>query len=113
MIAGGMEGWRNPARYLAPLAIAAVAVASYTIIHRAIMHKHTTASVSVVQTSTSSSSRTNHKVSRKAKFYFVRANDTLSKIAAKTGVSVAALEALNPNVNPQALRPQQRIQLRR
>jgi LysM repeat protein len=114
MIAGGMEGWRNPARYLAPLAIAAVAAASYVIIHHALMHKHTAASLSVVQSSTTSShSGTTHKTSTKAKFYIVRPNDTMSKIAARTGVSLGILEQLNPNVSPDALHPQQRLRLRR
>jgi LysM repeat protein len=114
MIARGMTGWRNPARYLAPLAIAAVAVASYTIVHRALMHKHTSASLSIVQTTTTDTgTRTGHKVSSKAKFYFVKPNDTLSRIAAKTGVSLSALESLNPNVTPDSLHPQQRLRLRR
>jgi LysM repeat protein len=114
MIAGGMTGWRNPARYLAPLAIAAVAVASYTIVHRALMHRNTSGSLSIVQsTTTGTSTRTGHKVSSKAKFYSVKPNDTLSRIAAKTGVSLSTLENLNPNVTPDSLHPQQRLRLRR
>lgn len=113
MIAGGMEGWRNPARYLAPLAIAAVAVVSYVIVHRAIVGKHSTSSTSIVQTATTPAARTNHRVSSKAKFYFVKPNDTLSTIAAKTGVSLSTLENLNPNVTPDSLHPQQRLRLRR
>ena len=114
MIAGGMEGWRNPARYLAPLAIAAVAAASYVIVHKALMHKHASASLSIVQTTTSSShSRTTHRISSKGKFYVVKPNDTLSRIAAKTGVSLGTLENLNPNVTPDSLHPQQRLRLRR
>jgi LysM repeat protein len=113
MIADGMTGWRNPARYLAPLAIAAVAVASYTIVHRALMHKHKSASLSIVQTATTpTTTRAGHKVS-KAKFYVVKPNDTLSRIAAKTGVSLSTLESLNPNVTPDSLHPQQRLRLRR
>jgi LysM repeat protein len=114
MIAGGMTGWRNPARYLAPLAIGAVAAASYVIIHHALMHKHTSASVSIVQSSSSTTpSRKGHKVSTKAKFYVVKPNDTLSRIAAKTGVSLTTLESLNPKVTPDSLHPQQRLRLRR
>lgn len=112
MIADGMEGWRNPARYFAPLAIAAVAVASYLIIHHAIINKHATASVSISQTSTVSTHRTTHRASQKAKFYRVQNNDTLSKIAATTGVSLATLQRLNPNINPQALQPGTPIRLR-
>ncbi len=114
MIADGMEGWRNPARYLAPLAIAAVAVVSYTIIHRALIHKHSTASLSLVQSSTTSTTRTTHgKVSSRSKFYVVRPNDTLSKISKNTGVSLNTLEQLNPKLNPDSLHVQQRIRLRR
>ncbi len=113
MIAGGMEGWRNPARYVAPLAIAAVAVAAYGIVHSALAHKHTTASLSIVQpTTTTSTTRAGHTVSR-ARFYTVRPNDTLSKISARTGVSLSTIEALNPSVSPDSLHPQQRLKLRR
>jgi LysM repeat protein len=113
MIAPGMVGWRNPARYLAPLAIAAVAAAAYLIVHHALIHKHTsTASVPALQTTTSSSATT-HSASLATKFYVVQPNDTLSKIAARTGVSVSAIENLNPGVNPTALRPSQRLRLRR
>jgi LysM repeat protein len=113
MIAPGMVGWRNPARYLAPLAIAAVAAAAYLIVHHALIHKHTpTASVPLVQTS-STATGTTHAVSLKSKFYVVRPNDTLSKIAAETGVSIATIEALNPRVNPNALHPSQKLLLRR
>jgi LysM repeat protein len=110
MIAGGMEGWRNPARYLAPLAIAAVAAVSYVIVHDALKHKKTTASISIVSTTTSAT-HTTHKVT-KAKFYVVRPNDTLSGIAAKTGVSLGTIRALNPKLNPDALHPHQRLRLR-
>ncbi|MFZ0376697.1 MAG: LysM domain-containing protein [Solirubrobacteraceae bacterium] len=107
-----MVGWRNPARYLAPLAIAAVAAAAYLIVHKALVHEHAPAPTPIVQTSSTSTAST-HAVSLKTKFYVVQPNDTLSKIAAHTGVSVATLEALNPGVNPNALHPSQRLRLRR
>jgi LysM repeat protein len=111
MIAPAMVGWRNPARYLAPLAIAAVAAVSYVIVHKALMHKPA-APVPIVQTSTSTTATT-HDVSVKTRFYVVRPDDTLSKIAARTGVSISTLEKLNPTVNPDALHPSQRLRLRR
>jgi len=107
-----MVGWRNPARYLAPLALAAVAVVAYVIVHSTLMHKHTLPPVPVVQT-TKSSTATTHAVSTKTKFYVVRPDDTLSKIASRTGVSVTTLERLNPTVNPDSLHPSQRLRLRR
>ena len=111
-----MVGWRNPARYLAPLAIAAVATVAYLIVHKTLIHKHTPAPTPVVQTTSSGTGTgtgTTHRVSRAAKFYVVQPNDTLSKIAARTGVSISTLENLNPGVNPNALHPSQRLRLRR
>ncbi len=107
-----MVGWRNPARYLAPLAIAAVAAAAYFIVHKAIVHKPAPAPTPIVQTSSKTTSTT-HVVALKTKFYVVRPNDTLSKISAETGVSVSTIEALNPRVNPNALHPSQKLLLRR
>ena len=43
----------------------------------------------------------------------VRNGDSLSAISARTGVSVTQLEQLNPNVDPNALHPGQRIRLRK
>lgn len=106
-----MVGWRNPARYLAPLAIAAVAAASYVIVHSAVHHKPASVSMPTVRTN-GSSSATTHAVSLKKKFYVVRPDDTLSKIAARTGVSVTTLESLNPTITPDALHPSQRLRLR-
>ena len=105
-----MMGWRNPARYLAPLALAAVAVVAYVIVHKAVTHTH--ASPPPIVQTTSTRAVTSHHVAPKAKFYVVQPNDTLSRIAARTGVSLGELEALNPNVNPDALHPSQRLRLR-
>jgi teichoic acid transport system ATP-binding protein len=44
--------------------------------------------------------------------YVVQAGDTLGGIAEKTGVSVEALQELNPNVDPQALTSGQRLKLK-
>ena len=41
----------------------------------------------------------------------VRPGDTLSQIAVKTGLSIAQLEAFNPEVDPNALVPGQRLNL--
>jgi LysM repeat protein len=96
-----------------PLAIAAVAVAAYTIVHKALIHKHTPPALPALRTTSSTTTTVAHTVSIKTKFYVVQPNDTLSKIAARTGVSVSTLEALNPTVKPDALHPSQRLLLRR
>jgi LysM repeat protein len=45
------------------------------------------------------------------RFYVVKAGDTLSKIAAATGVEIEQLLALNPSIDPQGLVTGQRIKL--
>ena len=48
-------------------------------------------------------------------FYVVKPGDTLSTIAAKTGVSMTSLTALNPSLasSPNSLQTGQRLRLRR
>jgi LysM repeat protein len=54
--------------------------------------------------------QTKHRT--KAKTYTVESGDTLTAIAHKTGVPVAELLALNPEVDPQILIAGQTLQLR-
>ncbi len=44
--------------------------------------------------------------------YVVQQGDTLGSIAAKTGISVSRLQALNPSVDPQSLLSGQKLRLR-
>jgi LysM repeat protein len=50
-------------------------------------------------------------VRRPPPYWTVRPGDTLMEIAARTGVSVAQLQAFNPDVNPLGLVPGQRLKL--
>ena len=95
---------RNRARYLAPLALTLTVAAAYVVVHRALTPKPKTTQHSV---------RHRHGRSTKAKFYTVKAGDTLSTISVKTGITVPTLEQLNPSVNPNALQTGQRLRLRR
>lgn len=115
MIAGAMEGWRNPARYVAPLALAAAVTGTYVIVHHALGNKHSsTPTATVLTTSTVARHHgSSGSGSSKAKFYVVRPGDSLSAIAAKTGISMTTILALNPHLNPSALQPSQRLRLRR
>jgi LysM repeat protein len=112
MIAPAMVGWRNPARYLAPLAIAAAGTAAYLIVHNAVKHEHP-APAPLLAPGPAQTKATGHTTATHTKFYVVRPNDTLSKIAARTGVSLSTIESLNPSVNPDSLHPAQRLRLRR
>jgi len=97
---------RNPGRYLAPLALVAVIVATAVVVRTGIGTHHpaaTTGTTGFVST---------RRVIPKKRFYVVRAGDSLSIISVKTGVSVGQLEALNPSVDPNALQTGQRLKLR-
>jgi LysM repeat protein len=100
----------DPARYLAPLALAAAAGATYLIVHRAVVAGHPSTSGAAAQQLTGLHTR---PTPAKTDFYVVQPDDTLSRIAAGTGVPVAMLESLNPTINPNALQPSQRLRLRR
>jgi LysM repeat protein len=98
---------RNPARYLAPIALAATIAGTYLIVHASLHHKK--APVTITAASPITHPRPKFA---KARSYTVRPNDTMSQIAHITGVPLATLEALNKNVNPAALQPGQRLRLR-
>jgi LysM repeat protein len=93
---------RYLARLLALLAIAAVAVAVVVIVSNS--------DVGDSGDKTSGNGKANpakqqpKKPQRsKAKTYTVQSGDTLTAIAHKTGVPVAELQALNPEIDPQIL----------
>jgi LysM domain-containing protein len=98
---------RNVRRYAAPIALVAVIVATVLVVragldatpHAAPAHRADRAVLNV------------HAPPRQ-RFYVIRAGDTLSTISVKTGVSVPALETLNPSVDPNALQTGQRLRLR-
>ncbi len=99
------------ARLVAPVALAAVAVATYLILHAGLDTHH-------VPTTTSSLPSNGHVASgqhhhRAPRFYDVKAGDTLSEISVKTHVSIVTITALNPGLNPDALQSGQRLRLRR
>jgi LysM repeat protein len=101
------------ARFLAPVALAAVAVGVYLIVESTVVHDHTT----VTHNTNSTIVRTRHPRHKSAKprVYVVKSGDTLSAIAGKTGVPLARLTALNPAVSapPYSLQTGQRLRLRR
>ena len=96
---------------LAPIAIIAVAVAVYLIVHATVEKDHHTVSHNH---SAHASRRHHHKRHRhKTQFYVVKAGDTLGGIAVSAHMPLPRLEALNPNVSPNALQTGQRLRLRR
>jgi LysM repeat protein len=108
---------RTPARFLAPIALVAFAVALYMVIsHGTQLGSGSSSSAGQQRTASprGAAARTARRKARhRRRIYVVRAGDTPSGIAAKTGVSLAVLQRLNPKLDPQTLAPGQRIRLRR
>jgi LysM repeat protein len=107
---------RSPARFLAPIALVAFAFALYTIVNDA--RDRGGSSSGGVPANTTPAAKGSKKQSsskksakRKRKTYVIKSGDTPSGIAEKTGVSVATLQKLNPDLNPQALTVGQRLRL--
>jgi LysM repeat protein len=98
------------ARYLAPIALVAVGTGTYLVVHSGLKSKPAITATQVQGPNQASPAR--HR-RRRAKFYRVHGGDSLSAIAVKTGVPLATLEALNPQVPPNALQNGQRLRLRR
>jgi LysM repeat protein len=97
-------------RLIAPIALAAVAVATYLIVH-ASLETHTTTISHSTRLSANGHRPRHHQ--RPPKFYVVKAGDTLSAISARTHVSIVHIMALNHSISPNALQTGQRLRLRR
>ena len=102
------------ARFLAPIALVAVSVGVYLLVHSAFAH-HTMTTTPT--TATIVNNQRGHPASRPhrvKRFYTVRPGDTLSEIADRTGVSAADITTLNPSLAnaPNSLQPGQRLRLR-
>jgi LysM repeat protein len=98
---------RNRARYLAPIALAATIAGTYVIVHNALTAKPKTPHTRVV-----APVRTHGRFARR-KYYAVQPGDSMTAIAAKTGIPLTTLESLNPHVDPNSLQTGQRLRLRR
>ncbi|MEA2272511.1 MAG: hypothetical protein QOI98_1219 [Solirubrobacteraceae bacterium] len=95
--------YRSPARYLAPFALVVAAVVVVVVVKGASGGDSSQpASVKPVTTVTT------HAQPRS---YTVRSGDILSRVAERTGVSVTRILELNPHLDPNALRPGQRLRL--
>ena len=108
------RGFR-PVHLLAPLALIAVAVAVVVVIANSDVTGGDDDGGEVTTTQardTETTTAPNRQGRRLRRNYVVKPGDSFGSIAEKTGVSVAQLEQLNPDVDPQALVVGQRIKLR-
>ena len=107
---------RSPARFLAPLALVAFALALFIVVNRTTGNDETPADgnrVAQPAESTPAQGKQNKKKKQKAKpeTYTVKVGDTPSGIAEKTGVSLEELLEFNPDVDPQTLAPGTKLKL--
>ena len=93
----------RPARYLAPMALVAVFIAVVIVL---------ASSGGASQEPPTTTAAAPRKPPPVRQSYRVREGDSLLAIANRTGVPIARLTALNPDHDPQALRPGQRVKLR-
>jgi len=110
------QGRLSFARLLAPLALIAVAVAVLMIVLGSGVVGDDNGSESIgtrdLPAATDRGGTTNKKKKRTRATYTIKANDTLSAIAGKTGTTVEKLQELNPELDPQGLVAGQKIKLR-
>jgi LysM repeat protein len=97
---------RNRARYLAPIALAAVIAATYLVVHGSLSKAHSQTQPRLVLPAHQARTATTRKT---PSVYIVKPGDSLSAISVKTHVPVATLEALNPGLDPNALQTGQRL----
>ena len=106
---------RSPIRFLAPLALAAIVLATYLVVEHG-LNTSSTGSGSASTSTTGHHASPGPTTSRKRpkhRFYVVRSGDSLSVISARTGVPLPTLESLNPGVSTASLQVGQRLRLRR
>jgi LysM repeat protein len=99
---------RNPARYLAPAALVAVAVGAFVVVSNNVNSSSPSTPTSPVL----NLSHVVHSRYAHARFYTVQPGDDLTSISKKTGVSMPRLEQLN-SLDPNSLQTGQRLRLRR
>jgi LysM repeat protein len=110
---------RSPARFLAPLALLAFVVALFMVINNTIKDSGSsgtgtkTSEGRPANTPTQNGGTSSNGKKKGKRFYRVKAGDTPSSIALKTGVPLSQIQALNPDLDPQTLSPGQRLKLRR
>jgi LysM repeat protein len=104
------------ARLLAPLALIAFAtVVAVIVLGSGVVgddNGDNSAGTSDLPAATERTTTSGRQAKRRPATYTIKANDTLSGIAAEHGMTVDRLEELNPDLDPQGLVAGQKIKLR-
>jgi len=97
---------RGLARYLAPIALLVVLVAGVVVVTSSGGKDSSNAKTATAPDAAA-------KSGKGKKFYRVKPGDLLSEIANKSGVTMATIIKLNPDLDPQALQAGQLIRIRK
>jgi len=109
-----MRRRRSPARWLAPLALVACAVAVYTVVNATLLSSDEPAATSSTGKTTTAKSGTvsqrsksgKRRTTRRRRTYIVKSGDTLSSIALEHGTTARSLAFWNrtryPSLDPDA-----------
>lgn len=104
------------ARLIAPLALAICAIAVFVVLTSQEDNSASKAAAGAASGAVTKSSATptteGAAAGPKRSRYTVKAGDSFSAIAEAQGVDIATLQALNPEVDPRALQPGQRLKLK-
>jgi LysM repeat protein len=93
---------RSPARFLAPLALVAFALALFIVLDRTTGND---------ETPSGKKEGSKKKKKSKPETYTVKVGDTPSGIAEKVGVPLETILELNPDLDPQTLTPGTELKL--
>jgi LysM repeat protein len=107
------HGRLSLARLLAPLALIGFTIAVVAIVLGSGVSGDDSSGNSATDLPAATDKTTTAKKAKKTpRLYTIKANDTLSGIAAKTGTTVEQLQELNPELDPTGLVAGQKIKLR-
>jgi LysM repeat protein len=103
---------RSPARLLAPLALVGFVIALLVVVNGPVDGSSGTSGSKPAASATATPTR-KQKARRRRTRYVVKAGDTPSGIAEKTGVPLSQIIQLNPKLDDQTLTVGDKIKLRR
>jgi LysM repeat protein len=104
---------RSPARFIAPLALVAFALALFIVVSSTTKEDAGSSGArDAGQPAETTSTPTAEKERKPRRSYTVKAGDTPSGIAEKVNVPLEQILELNPDLDPQALTPGTKIKLR-
>ena len=98
------------ARYAAPVAFLAVITIGVLVVRAGFEHGRHHANTP--STTITVKKKPKHHKKQQARTYTVQSGDTLGSIAGRFGTTVAAIERLNPGVDPTALSVGERIRVK-